>query len=93
MEHLTLETQAESQAYLNLLNSYFRTAPNGYFWTDAMTVTPKSKTEWFWAKTGKKFNFLFHGLQMSRILNIVFAFSNITLMLIFCLEPVIATLK
>ncbi|KAL7036616.1 hypothetical protein ACKWTF_008873 [Chironomus riparius] len=57
MEHLIIETQAEAQAFLGLLNSNLRTAPNGYFWTDGMTVTPKSKTEWFWAKTGKKVSF------------------------------------
>jgi len=59
MEFLTIETQAESQACLNLLdtNSYLRTISTIHFWIDALTVTLKSKTDWYWTNTGNKISF------------------------------------
>ncbi|CAG9805263.1 unnamed protein product [Chironomus riparius] len=59
MEHLTIETKAEEQAYLNLLetNIYLRRFSGFYIWLDGLVEDPKSKTEWFWAKTGIKVSF------------------------------------
>jgi hypothetical protein len=58
MELLTLETQTESQAVLNLLdtNNYLKTI-HFPMWADLMTLTLKSKTEWFWTSTGNKISF------------------------------------
>ncbi|KAL7036615.1 hypothetical protein ACKWTF_008872 [Chironomus riparius] len=59
MDLLTIETEMELKAYLNLLNinSYLRTIPYIQFWADSLTVTLKSKTEWFWTGTGNKISF------------------------------------
>lgn len=59
MDLITIETAAESQEFLSILDahSYLRPITGIQLWLDALTVTLKSKTEWFWTNTGNKISF------------------------------------
>jgi hypothetical protein len=56
LELTTIETLAEAQAILNMASScnQFSTV---YAYVDAMALTLKSPTDWYWTKSGKKLSF------------------------------------
>ncbi|KAL7036600.1 hypothetical protein ACKWTF_008859 [Chironomus riparius] len=59
LEFTTLESNSELQSFLNIIdnNSYLRTISDTFFWIDGISLTPKSKTDWYWTKSGKKLTF------------------------------------
>jgi len=59
LELVTLESNSELQSFLNIINnnSYLRTLSGTYLWADGISLTPKSKTDWYWTKSGKKLTF------------------------------------
>jgi hypothetical protein len=59
LELLTLETNAEAEVYLNLLdtNVFLRSQVNAWILVDGFVMTPGSRTDWYWTKTGKKISF------------------------------------
>jgi len=59
LEFLTLETAAEAQEYLNMVetNTFLRSQANAWFYVDAFAMTPGSCTDWYWSTTGKKVSF------------------------------------
>ncbi|CAG9805257.1 unnamed protein product [Chironomus riparius] len=56
-ELTTLETYEEMQIVFNLADNYLKTLIDIGIFVDAMTLTLKSTTDWYWAKTGKKLSF------------------------------------
>ncbi|CAG9805261.1 unnamed protein product [Chironomus riparius] len=52
-ELATLETHAEAQAIIKLAQNL----GSEYFYVDAIALTLKSPTDWYWTKSGKKLSF------------------------------------
>ncbi|KAL7036606.1 hypothetical protein ACKWTF_008864 [Chironomus riparius] len=55
----TFETLAEARAVLTMAdnNSILRKMTSVWLYLDAITLTEKSTTDWYWTKTGKKVSF------------------------------------
>jgi len=54
-----METIAETRALFTMCenHSYLRTLSSTWSWIDAITLTGKSTTEWYWTKSGRKISF------------------------------------
>jgi len=60
-ELTTFESLAEAEAVFSMAenNSFLKTLPAVYISVDAMTLTLKSTTDWYWTKSGQKISFAF----------------------------------
>ncbi|KAL7036609.1 hypothetical protein ACKWTF_008866 [Chironomus riparius] len=59
MDLVYFETLAESRAFLNMIDTnsvLIKTYPL-WIWLDGIALTGKSKTDWYWSKSGKKVTF------------------------------------
>jgi hypothetical protein len=59
LEFLTMETLEEAKAVLTMAdnNSILRQLPYAWLHVDALSMSLKSKTDWYWTKTGKKISY------------------------------------
>ena len=59
MEFLALETLTEARAYLSMLDndSFLRAKGAAWIYIDAVGLTLKSPTDWYWSNTGKKISY------------------------------------
>ena len=59
MDLVSFETLAESREFLTLIenNTEFRKLNSVWLWLDGIALTGKSKTDWYWSKSGKKVSF------------------------------------
>lgn len=53
------ETRNEARAVMTMAenNSILKKMTSIWLYVDAVTLTPKSTTDWYWTKTGKKISF------------------------------------
>lgn len=59
MELATMETLSEANAVLTMADnhSFLRALSNSILWIDGITLTPMSKTDWYWSDSGEKIDF------------------------------------